>query len=68
MQIKYFPDTDTALISFSSSEVEETRELSENLYLDLDKDGNPVHLTVEHAKRTARLPNISFEQIDEVSA
>ena len=60
MEIKYFSDTDTAIIGFSKNEVAETRELSENLYLDLDKDGNPVYLTVEHAKITALLPNISF--------
>jgi uncharacterized protein YuzE len=68
VEIKYFSDTDTAIIAFSKKEVVETRELSENLYIDLDEDGNPVYLTVEHAKTTAHLPNISFEQFDKASA
>ena len=40
MQIKYFSDTDTAIIKFTDKPITETRELSENLYKDLDADGN----------------------------
>ena len=29
MKVKYFPDTDTALLEFSDSQVAETREVSE---------------------------------------
>ncbi len=36
MKIKYFNDTDTALIEFTDKQVEETREISENIYIDLD--------------------------------
>ena len=64
MQIKYFNDTDTAIIEFSTGVAVETRELTENLYIDLDAAGNPVSLTVEHARSTAELPNISFTQIE----
>ncbi len=49
MKIKYFRDTDTALLEFSGGEVVETREVSASVYLDLDKDGNLVSMTVEHA-------------------
>ena len=68
MQIKYFSDTDTAIIEFTDRPISETRELSENLYMDLDVDGNPVNLTVEHARTTAQLPNLSYEQFDKVTA
>jgi uncharacterized protein YuzE len=68
MQIKYFSDTDTAIIEFTDRPITETRELSENIYMDFDADGNPVNLTVEHARKTARLPNLSYEQIDKVIA
>jgi uncharacterized protein YuzE len=37
MKIRYFSDTDTALIEFSNVPVSETKEISENLYIDLDK-------------------------------
>lgn len=40
MKIRYFPDTDTALIEFSNVTVVETKEISENLYIDLDEKGN----------------------------
>jgi len=49
MKIRYFPDTDTALIEFSNAEVVETKEISENLYIDLDNKGNLVGMTIEHA-------------------
>jgi len=68
MQIKYFSDTDTAIIEFTDRPISETRELSENLYMDLDVDGNPVNLTVEHARTTAQLPNLSYEQFDKATA
>ena len=63
MKIKYFNDTDTALVEFSDNAVKETREISENIYIDIDEKGNPVSLTIEHAKTTARLPDISYQQI-----
>ncbi len=51
MKIRYFTDTDTALIEFSNEAVVETKEISENLYIDLDDKGNLVSMTIEHAKR-----------------
>ncbi|HHT9120549.1 MAG TPA: DUF2283 domain-containing protein [Candidatus Hypogeohydataceae bacterium YC41] len=42
MRIRYFADTDTALIEFSGAPVVETREITENLYIDLDEKGNLV--------------------------
>jgi len=64
MKIRYFNDTDTALLEFSDNEIAETKELSENLYLDVDKHGNPVSMTIEHAKTTAHLPDISYHQVE----
>ncbi|MBL0937247.1 MAG: DUF2283 domain-containing protein [Gemmatimonadaceae bacterium] len=48
MNVKYFKDTDTALLEFSDTDVEETREISENVYADFDKAGNLVSMTIEH--------------------
>jgi uncharacterized protein YuzE len=63
MKIKYFSDTDTALMEFSDRAVAETREVSENIYIDLDENGNLVSMTVEHAKEQASLPQVDFEEI-----
>ena len=43
MKINYFEDTDTALIHFTEKKVVETREVSENVYLDLDEQGISFH-------------------------
>jgi len=65
MRIKYFPDTDTALMEFSELKVAETKEINENIYVDLDASGNLVAMTIEHARQQASLPSLSYEQIDE---
>jgi len=64
MKIKYFPDTDTALVEFSDCEVVETSEINENIYIDLDASGNLVAMTIEHARQQANLPDLSYEQIE----
>lgn len=68
MKIMYFPDTDTALIEFSGAAVEETKEVSEDIYLDLDNKGNLVSMTVEHAKEKANISEVSFLQMEKVVA
>ena len=68
MRIKYFNDTDTALIEFGDNRIEETKEISENIYIDLDANGNLVSMTIEHAKETAHLPDITYQQIDKATA
>ena len=55
MRVKYFSDTDTALVEFADYEVIETEEISENIYVDLDRQGNLVSMTIEHARTNARL-------------
>lgn len=64
MKVKYFPETDTALVEFSDREVVETKEINENIYIDLDASGNLVAMTVEHARQQASLPDLSYEQIE----
>ena len=68
MKIRYFADTDTALIEFSNEPVVETREISENLYIDLDEKGHLVNMTIEHAKKQANISEVSFLQMEKSSA
>ena len=65
MTIKYFLDTDTALFEFSNIDVQETKEINQNIYIDLDENGNLVNMTIEHAKQSASLPEFSYKEIDE---
>ena len=63
MKIKYFEDTDTAQMEFSNQAVAETREINENLYIDLDGQGNVVNLSIEHASVQADIREFAFQRI-----
>lgn len=63
MKIRYFQDTDTLHIEFKADPVAETRDLDENTLLDVDKDGQILGITVEHASQRADIPQFSFEQV-----
>ncbi len=63
MKVTYFRDTDTALFEFADRPIDETREIAENVTVDLDKDGNLVSMTIEHAAKLASLPGITLEEI-----
>lgn len=65
MNVKYFKDTDTALLEFSDNPVLETREITENVYIDVDAQGNLVSMTIEHAKQRTTLPEVVVEQFDQ---
>ena len=65
MKIKYFSDTDKALVEFSNRKIAETKEINENIYIDLDTSGNLVAMTIEHARNQANLPYLSYEQIEQ---
>jgi uncharacterized protein YuzE len=36
-------------------------------YIDLDTSGNLVAMTIEHARKQASLPHLSYEQIEKES-
>jgi uncharacterized protein YuzE len=63
MKIKYFPDTDTALVEFTRYPVAETKEISEDVVVDLDASGRLVSMTIEHAKTSASIRDFSFEEL-----
>ena len=63
MRVKYFSDTDTAHLEFLNNDVYETKEISENIYVDLDQNGNLVNMTIEHAKVNAGLREFSYQEM-----
>ena len=65
MNVKCFRDTDTALLEFSQRPVDETREISENIYIDLDNNGNLVSMTIEHAQENASRPGVQVEEFEQ---
>jgi uncharacterized protein YuzE len=68
MKIKYFTDTDTALVEFSDRQVAQTKEINENIYVDLDADGNLVNMTIEHASKQANIAEVAYQQMKSKSA
>jgi uncharacterized protein YuzE len=51
MQIDYDPQADTIYIQFREEEVDDTLEVSDYIYVDVDKDGVPLGLEVLFARR-----------------
>ncbi len=68
MKVKYFPDTDTAHVEFKNNVVHETKEISENIYIDIDANGNLVSMTIEHAKANADLWEFSLQEMPRQTA
>jgi len=68
MKVKYFPDTDTAHVEFNDKEVYETKEISGNVYVDLDRNGNLINMTIEHAKANAGLWEFSYQEMSRQNA
>jgi uncharacterized protein YuzE len=67
MELKYFPDTDTLLINFSYKDIVETRDINENVLVELDRDGYLVSMTIEHAKQHMDIENFSYQNVASVS-
>ena len=63
MQIRYFQDTDTLLINFSDRKIVETKDLNDNVLIELDDNGNVVSMTMEHAKNFTEVFDFSFQQV-----
>ncbi len=60
MRMRYFEDTDTALPELGFGDPAKTRELSEDIYHDLDMSGNVDSNTLKHADRHSDLSEFSF--------
>jgi uncharacterized protein YuzE len=61
MQAKYFPQTDTLLLTFSKHDIVETYDLNEDVLVEIDKDGHVVSMTVEHAKQQTDVNEFSYQ-------
>ncbi len=63
MEIRYFNDTDTLIVNFSNKEIAETRNINENVLIELDKAGGIVSITIEHAKEQADIKKFIYQQV-----
>lgn len=63
MKVRYFSDTDTLLITLSDKRVAETRDLNDNILVELDDNGRLVSMTIEHATQQTDVREFSFQQV-----
>ncbi|MHC4323067.1 MAG: DUF2283 domain-containing protein [Planctomycetota bacterium] len=68
MKIKYFTETDTALLEYAGQQVAQTKEINENIYVDLDADGNLVNMNIEHASSQANIAEVAYQQMKSKNA
>ena len=63
MRVKYFAATDTASVAFSTNPPVDTRDVNENIYLDLDSEGRVVSMTIEHAGQSAGMDEFLYQRV-----
>jgi uncharacterized protein YuzE len=61
VKLKYFPDTDTLLVTLNEKTIAETRDLNEYVVVELDEHGDIVSMTIEHAKQQTDLNEFSYQ-------
>ena len=61
MTVRYFPDTDTLLVSFSDREVAETRDLTADVLVEFDEQGRLVSMTIEHATQQMDAKEFTYQ-------
>jgi len=61
MTVRYFPDTDTLLVDFSDRKVAETRDLTEDVLVELDEKGRLVSMTIEHARQQMNATEFTYQ-------
>jgi len=64
MKIKYFPDSDTLLVNFSERRIAETKDLNDDILIELDEAGRLVSMTLEHAKQQTDVREFSYHLAD----
>lgn len=60
MKVQYFSDTDTLYIEFNGDDIIETRELDENMLLDVNNEGNVCAITFEHASNRTDIKQLTI--------
>ena len=63
MKLSYYPDTDSLYIDLAAKPSAESREVSEGVVLDYDKEGNLVGIDIDYAGRKLDLSKVVTSHI-----
>ena len=63
MKVQYFEDTDTLHLVFRTQVPVETRDLDEDILIDLDEKGRVCSMTLEHAQEKVGDPEVEYTRI-----
>ena len=63
MKLSYYPDTDSLYIDLAAKPSAESREVSEGVVLDYDKEGNLVGIDIDNARRKLDLSKVVTSHI-----
>ena len=55
MRLLYYPETDSLYVEFQDRPAADTREIAPDIRLDLDREGRPVGLDIDHASVSLNL-------------
>lgn len=61
MKFSYYPETDTLYIDLRDKPGADVLEIADDFVVDVDKDGVPVGMEIEHASRHTNLPQLEVE-------
>jgi uncharacterized protein YuzE len=58
VKLHYYPETDSLYVEFQPRPSVDTREIAPDVRLDLDEQGRPVGLDIDHASRILDLETL----------
>lgn len=61
MKFSYYPDTDTLYIDLAERPGADVLEIADNFVVDVDDEGNPVGIEIEHASQHTNLLHLEVE-------
>lgn len=63
MKFHYYQDTDSLYIDLSGRKSVDSREIADGMVLDLDADGHPVGIDIDHASKLVNLSKFEAKGI-----
>jgi uncharacterized protein YuzE len=63
MKLHYYPETDSLYVEFQRRPSVDTREIAPDVRLDLDEQGRPVGLDIDHASKSLDLETLESENL-----